>query len=106
MEDLKTMEDLPGDRWKQMEGGSEEKRTEFLTISIPRSEWIPKEELQIQLVEKLKDEQYEHLLVLLERLLAHPLSHLVQDFIMSHRKQLEVQALTIDVPEIETDEDG
>ena len=44
--------------------------------------------------------QHKHFVVLMERLVEHPLSHKEEEFIMKHRRKLMIQSFASDVPKV------
>jgi len=70
------------------------------------SKWIIKEKFEGMLFEKISEELFEHFTRSLERLIAHPLSSKVEDFIMTYRKPIEVISFEKNIPELMFKEDG
>lgn len=68
--------------------------------------WLPKAEIENMLVEKLSDRQYNLLISVLERLIQHPYSYRINDFIERFRKPLLMQIGVFDIPKPEYDADG
>lgn len=68
--------------------------------------WIDKESLEQKLLETIVDPQYENFVAALERLVAHPYSYRVKDFIMTYKKQLVAQTKTAEIPAPQYDTDG
>jgi len=120
MEDLKALEDNLNKKTRQdkekkentnntsrsQEEEDEATCKDFKNITLARSEWITKETLEINTVEKIKDDEYAHFITLLERVCSHPLAYMQSEFIMQYRLEISLQALQIEVPKIETDENG
>ncbi|KAL4656959.1 28S ribosomal protein S9, mitochondrial [Arapaima gigas] len=75
-------------------------------ISLVGSRWLMKEELEEMLVEVMSDHDYKRFLLLMERLLALPYSHMEEEFVQRFRKQLEVQSSKQVVPALQFDDRG
>ncbi|XP_054915100.1 POU domain, class 3, transcription factor 3-B-like isoform X2 [Poeciliopsis prolifica] len=80
--------------------------TEAKKIALGTSRWLTKEELEAVLVETISSQDYDHYIQLMERLVAMPCSNLEQQFVMSHRQQLEAQSMHQAVPPLQKDDAG
>jgi hypothetical protein len=70
------------------------------------TEWIPKDQLQVLLVEEIGDLEYENFVNAITRLAKHPYAHKCKDFIDKYRKSLMSQTNTYNIPELTLDSDG
>jgi hypothetical protein len=70
------------------------------------TEWIPKDHLQVLLVEKIEDVEYENFVTTITRLAEHPYAHKCEDFIDNYRKPLMSVTNTYNIPELSYDSDG
>ncbi|XP_021913305.1 28S ribosomal protein S9, mitochondrial [Zootermopsis nevadensis] len=68
--------------------------------------WLPKNEIERTLVENLKDREYSNLISVLERLLEHPYSYRIKDFIQKFRKPMLSQTSLLDIPKPQYAADG
>ncbi|CAG0893708.1 unnamed protein product [Darwinula stevensoni] len=76
-------------------------------MELRGTEWMSKEDLEVSLIEKVTDVQYEEFVRVMERLAVHPMAgSKAKDFIMKHRKPIISEALKWDIPEIQYDKDG
>ncbi|CAL1544524.1 unnamed protein product [Lymnaea stagnalis] len=99
MEDLKALED------KLLS----ENKTEDLNVpplNLASSEWLTYQQLKDKFVEKVQEKDYQHFLVMMERLVSHPLSHRELPFIMAFRNMLTNESLDTNPPQIEYDAEG
>lgn len=69
-------------------------------------QWIEKEVLEQELVEKITDKEYQSLVIALERLLSIPFSYKAKDFISKYRKPLLSQSQNQEIPKVKYGEDG
>uniref|UniRef100_A0A3B3TZX9 Small ribosomal subunit protein uS9m n=1 Tax=Poecilia latipinna TaxID=48699 RepID=A0A3B3TZX9_9TELE len=74
--------------------------------ALGTSRWLTKEEMEALLVEPISRQDYEHFIQLMERLLAMPCCSVEQQFVMSHRQQLEAQSMHQVVPPLQKDDAG
>ncbi|CAH1186851.1 unnamed protein product, partial [Phyllotreta striolata] len=77
-----------------------------LTLDMSGNQWLDKEALETKLVESVGDKDYEYLINSLERLVAHPYSYKIKDFILDFSKPLINQVKTLDIPKPHIDSDG
>lgn len=70
------------------------------------STWLTKELLENKIIEEITDKQYEDFIAMMNRLLQHPYSYQVKDFIMSYRRNLIVQYKGREIVEPKIGEDG
>ncbi|XP_057686154.1 28S ribosomal protein S9, mitochondrial [Corythoichthys intestinalis] len=75
-------------------------------ISLGRSRWLQKEELEELLVEPISVHDYTHFLQLMERLLSLPYCATEEQFVLNYRQQLEAQSIKQTIPTMEKDEKG
>lgn len=75
-------------------------------LNIQESMWLPKKEMEVLLVETLKDLQYEYLVKTLDRLAEHPYSSHAKEFIMLHRKPKIASVVQQEIPPLQYDETG
>jgi len=106
MEDLKVEEDKTAKKSEDEQVAVETANNEFKTYDLARSEWLTQNELQNNVVEKVSDKDYQHFVVLMDRLAGHPLSHTQEEFIMKFRKPIDLQSKKLEIPEIEIDSNG
>ncbi|XP_055691345.1 28S ribosomal protein S9, mitochondrial isoform X2 [Lutzomyia longipalpis] len=77
-----------------------------LKLDLSSSMWLPKEELEDILVEKILDLEYTNFINAMNRLLELPYSYRVRDFIEKFRKPLSIKASTQDIPQPQVDSNG
>lgn len=70
------------------------------------SDWFTKEQLEKQIIETIKDVQYDEFLAVMQRLLNHPYSYECKDFIMQNRRNLIVKQKGREIIEPKIGEDG
>ncbi|KAL8575343.1 hypothetical protein ACOMHN_048636 [Nucella lapillus] len=70
------------------------------------SDWITLQTLKDTTLEPLGEHEHKHFVVLMERLLEHPLSFKEEEFIMKHRRKLMMQSFASEVPKPLIDESG
>lgn len=75
-------------------------------ISLGTSRWMTKEELEEYLLETISPHDYTHFIQLMERLLTMPYCATEEEFVMRFRQQLEAQATSQMIPELQKDEHG
>jgi len=76
-------------------------------IDMSGSVWISKEKLELSLVEKIMDREYENFIKAMDRLIAHPYSYKVKDFIDKYKKPLLQQLSSqLEIPQVQYDESG
>lgn len=74
--------------------------------NVGSSEWLSKKNLEQKLLELISDERYEKFIITMDRLLAHPYSYTIKDFITEYRKEINAgksQITSIVKPEIGED---
>ncbi|RXG59855.1 28S ribosomal protein S9, mitochondrial [Armadillidium vulgare] len=67
---------------------------------------LTKAKLEEKLLEKISDKLYEHLCLSFERLIDHPYSATVGDFIMQYREPVKISLYVEDIPELMYTEKG
>uniref|UniRef100_A0A1B0GQ54 Uncharacterized protein n=1 Tax=Phlebotomus papatasi TaxID=29031 RepID=A0A1B0GQ54_PHLPP len=77
-----------------------------LRLDISSSMWLPKEEFEDVLVEKILDIEYTNFINAMNRLVDLPYSYRVRDFIEKYRKPLSVKASSEDIPQPQLDSNG
>ncbi|XP_067013102.2 small ribosomal subunit protein uS9m isoform X2 [Anabrus simplex] len=75
-------------------------------LDLSGSEWTPKEDLEVKIVERLHDADYKNFLSVMDRLASHPYAHRAKDFILAYRKHLIAQTAIQDIPKPEYDAQG
>ncbi|XP_023708287.1 28S ribosomal protein S9, mitochondrial [Cryptotermes secundus] len=75
-------------------------------MSTSGSVWLPKSQFEIILVEKLSDREYSNLIYVMERLIQHPYSYRLKDFIEKFRKPILSQSTAYDIPKPQYSADG
>lgn len=74
--------------------------------SLGLSRWLTKEELEQLLVQPISQQDYSHLIQLMERLLSMPYCGTEQEFILRYRYQLEAESRKQTVQPLQKDEKG
>ncbi|XP_047433056.1 28S ribosomal protein S9, mitochondrial [Mugil cephalus] len=75
-------------------------------ISLGRSRWFTKDELEVALVENISTHDYDRFIQLMERLLSMPYCSREEEFIQRYRLQVEAQSSKQVAPPLEKDERG
>ncbi|KAJ8027530.1 28S ribosomal protein S9, mitochondrial [Holothuria leucospilota] len=75
-------------------------------VNLARSEWIGKLALEKIVIEKLKDNEYERFINLLERILKQPFAIEAQEFIMKFRQKIEAVLSKEVIEPLQKDENG
>lgn len=70
------------------------------------TQWLPKDDLELKLVEEIADIEYNNFVNAMDRLAALPYSYKSKEFIMSYRKPLMTQTNMYDVLQPQFDEQG
>jgi len=70
------------------------------------SEWINQDQLELKLVENIQLVEYRYFVNVMSRLVEHPYSFRVKDFIDLYRKPLMNQTIILDIPKPHIDKDG
>lgn len=70
------------------------------------TQWLPKDELELVLVEEIADIEYTNFVNAMNRLVALPYSYKTKEFIDKYRKPLITQTNTYDVLKPQYDEQG
>ncbi|XP_075552507.1 mitochondrial ribosomal protein S9 [Dermacentor variabilis] len=75
-------------------------------LNVQDSTWLPKKDLELLLLETLKDLQYEYFVKTLDRLVEHPYSSQAKEFIMRYRKPRISTLVREEIPPLQYDETG
>lgn len=75
-------------------------------VDLTGFQWIPKEQLEKQLVEMIADIEYNNFVNAMDRLVAHPYSYKRKEFIYKFTKPLLDQSKQPEVPKPQIDEQG
>lgn len=67
---------------------------------------MTKEKLENAIIETITDKQYADFIIMMDRLVAHPYSYRVKDFIMKYRQSIHIQVNSMDVATPKIGEDG
>jgi small subunit ribosomal protein S9 len=77
-----------------------------LQIDLTGKQWISKDQLELRLVENIRDLEYSNFVNAITRLANHPYSYRSKDFIEKYSRPLLNQTITLDIPKPQVDEDG
>lgn len=77
-----------------------------LQINLTATTWISKDQLELKLVENIRDIEYGNFVSAMTRLANSPYSYRSKDFIDQYRRALMDQNITIDIPKAQVDQDG
>lgn len=77
-----------------------------LQIDLSGSTWTSKEQLELKLVENIRDIEYNNFVNAMTRLANHPYSYRVKDFIEMYSRPLLNQTITLEIPKPQIDQDG
>lgn len=77
-----------------------------LKLDLSGFEWLPKDHLELILVEAIQDIEYSNFIVAMNRLATHPYSYRVQEFIRTYQRPLMSQMTLLEIPKPQVDEDG
>lgn len=77
-----------------------------LQVDLTGTQWISKDQLELRLVEQIKDIEYNNFVNAMTRLANHPYSYRVKDFINNYRWSLLNQTVTLEIPKPQVDQDG
>jgi small subunit ribosomal protein S9 len=97
LEDLKKEEDnlIREESYKLSLNNSE--------LSLVSSEWISYEEFKEKMLENVSELDYKAWIKIMERIAKHPCAHIIEEFIMKHRKVIFKQKEDQDLPEPQID---
>lgn len=70
------------------------------------TQWLPKDDLELKLVEAIADIEYNNFVNAMDRLVALPYSYKSKDFVMAYRKPLMTQMNMYDVLKPQFDKQG
>lgn len=70
------------------------------------SEWINQDQLELKLVENIQPVEHRYFVNVMNRLVEHPYSFRVKDFIDLYRRPLMNQTIILDIPKPHIDQDG
>ncbi|KAI8792059.1 28S ribosomal protein S9, mitochondrial [Biomphalaria glabrata] len=99
LEGLKTLED-------QLYNAKKDISSESKPLNIASSEWITFDQLKNKVLEKIQEKDYQHFIVMMERLASHPLASKEEEFIMQYRNKLHLASAALIAHPVETDADG
>ncbi|XP_013108977.2 small ribosomal subunit protein uS9m [Stomoxys calcitrans] len=77
-----------------------------LKIDLTGFSWVSKEVLELRLVEKISDIEYNSFTATMERLVAHPYSYKCKAFIDNYTKALMDHSSQLEIPQPHIDEEG
>ena len=77
-----------------------------LQLDLSGSQWLSKEQVELRMVETIRDVEYDSFVNAMNRLANHPYSYRVKDFINDYRRPLMNQTITLEIPKPEVDTDG
>ncbi|XP_070493268.1 small ribosomal subunit protein uS9m [Chironomus tepperi] len=77
-----------------------------LKLELSGSEWINQDQLELKLVENIQPVEYRYFVNVMNRLVEHPYSFRVKDFIDMYRRPLMNQTIILDIPKPHIDKDG
>ncbi|XP_067141140.1 small ribosomal subunit protein uS9m [Centruroides vittatus] len=75
-------------------------------LNIEGTEWLKKEEFEKMIIEEIDDDKFAHFVETLNRLIEHPYSFRVREFIMKFRKQMKVVSMVLKLPPVQEMETG
>uniref|UniRef100_A0A1B0BY70 28S ribosomal protein S9, mitochondrial n=1 Tax=Glossina palpalis gambiensis TaxID=67801 RepID=A0A1B0BY70_9MUSC len=75
-------------------------------IDLTGVAWISKDQLELRLVERLADIEYDNFVNVMNRLIAHPFSYKCKAFIDEHTRPLMTQSAQVEIPKPQIDADG
>jgi small subunit ribosomal protein S9 len=77
-----------------------------LQINLSGTAWLSKDQLEVKLVENIRDIEYNNFVAAMTRLANAPFSYRSKEFIDQYRRPLMDQNITIDIPKPQVDQDG
>ena len=69
-------------------------------------QWLTKDQLELKLVENIREIEHANFVSALSRLVSHPYSYRFKDFINQYRRLLLSQTVTLEIPQPQIGEDG
>lgn len=78
----------------------------FIDRDVFGSEWLSYSEMRIKFLESFDEQKYENLIQAFDRLLSHPYSKKVKDFIFEYRKEVKSVSSQMNIPPLLVDENG
>ncbi|XP_023219031.1 28S ribosomal protein S9, mitochondrial-like [Centruroides sculpturatus] len=75
-------------------------------LNVEGTEWLKKEEFEKIIIEEIDDEKFAHFVETLNRLMEHPYSFRVTEFIMKFRKKMKVVSMVLKLPPVQEMENG
>ncbi|KAL3884181.1 hypothetical protein ACJMK2_030401 [Sinanodonta woodiana] len=100
LEELKTVED------HLHKTASEDVMNKENRMDLRGSEWVSFKEMKDNLQESINEQDYARLIMLLQRIVDHPLSKLEEKFVLQCRKELTPMSILSDIPKPLLDEEG
>lgn len=77
-----------------------------LQIDLTGTQWISKDQLELRLVETIRENEYGNFVAAMIRLANHPYSYRHKEFIDKYCRPLMSQTTTTDIPKPQIDQDG
>jgi len=77
-----------------------------LQLDLSGFEWLPKDHLELMLVENIQDIEYNNFIAAMNRLATHPYSYRASEFIRKYQRPLMNQTTLLEIPKPQTDENG
>lgn len=77
-----------------------------LQIDLSGTQWMSKDQLELKLVENIREMEYNNFINAITRLANHPYSYRVKDFIDIYCRPLLNQTITLEIPKPQVDQDG
>lgn len=77
-----------------------------LQLDLSGSQWISQDQLELRLVETIRDIEYNNFVSAMDRLVSHPYSYRFKEFILDYRRPLLNQTITMEIPKPQVDQDG
>ncbi len=101
VEQLKALDKFEDSQIKQQKKPDPEQR-----IETSGSEWISQEQLELKLVETIREVEYRYFQAIMERIIQHPYAFRAKEFLDQYRRTLLNQKITLEIPKPEIGEDG
>lgn len=77
-----------------------------LQLDLSGTRWIPKDQLELRMVETFRDIEYNNFVNAISRLAKCPYSYRCKSFIEGFTQKLLNQTITVDIPKPQIGEDG
>ncbi|KNC32817.1 hypothetical protein FF38_00270 [Lucilia cuprina] len=75
-------------------------------VDLTGFNWITKEQMELELVEKISDIEFNSFITAMERLVSHPYSYKCKEFIDKYTKPLMDKSSQLEIPKPQIDEQG